>query len=149
MIEISFQKINASNLADVQKISLHETQKHFIETVDDCLKEAATVEEWRPVAILANKEIVGFAMYGSFGPQKDTWIDRIMIDKKHQGKGYGRRAMLALMKRVVTEYDVSTIYLSLTEHNTVARKLYESIGFVYMNEKDPSNDELMFHYIVK
>lgn len=72
-----------------------------------------------------------------------------MIDKKHQGKGYGRRAMLALMKRVVKEYDVSTIYLSLTEHNEVARKLYESIGFVYMNEKDPSNDELMFHYIVK
>ncbi len=29
-------------------------------------------------------------MYGSFGPNKDTWIDRIMIDENIKGKGYGK-----------------------------------------------------------
>ena len=100
-------------------ISLHENQKNFIETADACLREAASVEQWRPVAILADEQIIGFAMYGSFGKQKDTWIDRIMIDKQQQGKGYGKQAMLALIEIVLATYNVKTIYLSIVEGNSV------------------------------
>lgn len=149
MTNISFQAITSANVEAVQMISLHENQKNFIETADACLREAASVEQWRPVAILADEQIVGFAMYGSFGKQKDTWIDRIMIDKQQQGKGYGKQAMLALIEIVLATYNVKTIYLSIVEGNSVARQLYESIGFTYMNEKDPSNGELMFCYTVQ
>lgn len=64
MTNISFQAITSANIEAVQMISLHENQKNFIETADACLREAASVEQWRPVAILADEQIVGFAMYG-------------------------------------------------------------------------------------
>lgn len=44
-------------------------------------------------------------MYGSFGVNKDTWIDRIMIDKNYQGKGFGKQAMKQLIEIVSKEYD--------------------------------------------
>ncbi len=86
-------------------------------------------------------------MYGSFGPNKDTWIDRIMIDEKYQGKGFGRIAMTSLINIVSKKYDVNTIYLSIVEENTLAYSLYKSIGFEYINEKDV-NGELIFKYTI-
>ncbi len=86
-------------------------------------------------------------MYGSFGPNKDTWIDRIMIDEKYQGKGFGKIAMINLIKIVSEKYGVNTIYLSIVEENISAYNLYKSIGFEYINEKDV-NGELIFKYTI-
>ena len=86
-------------------------------------------------------------MYGAFGANTDTWIDRIIIDETFQGKGYGKEAMKQLIKIVAKEYGVDTIYLSIVEENEVARHLYESMGFEEMNERDP-NGELLFQYRV-
>lgn len=132
----------------VREIKLKQEQVNFIETVDQCLEEAADCDEWHPVAIYYSKDIIGFAMYGSFGPNKDTWIDRIMIDEKYQGRGFGRTAMMKLIDIVSKEYGVNTIYLSIVEENTLAYNLYKSIGFEYINEKDV-NGELIFKYKVK
>jgi diamine N-acetyltransferase len=145
MNKISFKDIDYSNENIVRKIKLKPGQENFIETVDDCLKEADTYHEWHPVAIYDADEIIGFAMYGCFGPNKDTWIDRIMIDEKYQGKGLGKIAMRKLMDIVMKEYGVDVLYLSIIKENIAAYHLYKSLGFEYMNEKDP-NGELIFKY---
>jgi diamine N-acetyltransferase len=143
-----FKNIDYNNESIVRKIKLKHGQENFIETVDECLKEASIYKQWNPVAIYYNEEVIGFAMYGSFGPNKDTWIDRIMIDKKYQGKGFGKTAMKSLIDIVSKEYEVNTIYLSIVEGNKLAYNLYKSIGFEYMNEKD-ANGELIFHYKIE
>lgn len=145
MSNINFRNIDKSNEESVRKIELKGEQESFIETVDECLKEASMYSEWNPVAIYNDDTIIGFAMYGSFGPNKDTWIDRILIDKKYQGNGYGRIAMNKLIDIVLEKYKVNTIYLSIIPGNKAAYNLYKSIGFKYMNEKD-ENGELLFKY---
>ncbi|WP_042148500.1 GNAT family N-acetyltransferase [Paucisalibacillus sp. EB02] len=147
MSNVHFRDIDDSNESIVRNIKLKPGQENFIETVDACLKEANTYSEWHPVAIYDDEEIVGFAMYGSFGPNKDTWIDRIMIDEKYQGKGFGRIAMMKLIDVVSKEYGVKIIYLSIVEENRAAYNLYKSLGFKFMNERDP-NGELIFKYTI-
>lgn len=147
MKTVHFRDINDDNRSDVMRISLNENQLDFIESVADCLKEAEETKEWHPLAIYVNECVVGFAMYGSFDNNKYTWIDRIMIDKKHQMQGIGKAAMLKLIDVVSSEYKVDTLYLSIIEKNYIARKLYEGIGFRYINEKD-ENGELIFEYKV-
>ncbi|KON90072.1 diamine acetyltransferase [Sporosarcina globispora] len=131
MSNVYFRDIEEANECIVRKIKLKPGQENFIETVDECLKEADTSHEWHPVAIYDDEEIIGFAMYGSFGPNKDTWIDRIMIDEKYQGKGLGKIAMKKLIDIVSKEYGVSVIYLSIIEENRIAQSLYESMGFEF------------------
>ncbi|MFS0674826.1 GNAT family N-acetyltransferase [Ornithinibacillus sp. 179-J 7C1 HS] len=148
MGELYFRDIDNTNEAIVKNIKLKAGQENYIESVEECLQEAETYEEWHPVAIYHDEEIIGFAMYGSFGVNKDTWIDRIMIDEKYQGKGFGRKAMLKLINIVSKEYGVNTIYLSIIEENEAAYNLYKSIGFKFINDRDP-NGELIFKYTIK
>lgn len=148
-MNINFKDIDSENVEKVKALKIKKNQEGFIETVEECLQEASIYKEWHPVAIYNYEEVIGFAMYGSFGPNKHTWIDRILIEDKHQNKGFGKAAMKKLINIVSQTYNVDTIYLSIVEENKVAHKLYTSIGFQYMNEKDPSNGELMFKYEVK
>lgn len=148
MGELYFRDIDNTNEAIVKNIKLKAGQENYIESVEECLQEAETYEAWHPVAIYHDEDIVGFAMYGSFGVNKDTWIDRIMIDEKYQGKGFGRKAMVKLIDIVSKEYGVNTIYLSIIEENKAAYNLYKSIGFKFINDRDP-NGELIFKYTIK
>lgn len=144
--EVYFKDIDHTNESTVKNIRLKPGQERFIETVDECLKEAERYHEWHPVAIYFKEEVFGFAMYGSIGPNKDTWI-RIMIDESCQGKSFGKMAMIKLIDKVSKEYGIKAIYLSIIEENTVAHKLYRDLGFEYTNERDP-NGELIFKYAI-
>jgi diamine N-acetyltransferase len=57
-----------------------------------------------------------------------------MIDAAHQGKGYGRAAMVEAIKRMREEPDCRQIALSYVPGNAAAAKLYESLGFVKTGE---------------
>ncbi|MDU1413852.1 MAG: GNAT family N-acetyltransferase [Clostridium sp.] len=145
-MNISIKEISKDNINIVKSMRVKPEQETFIETVEECLEEASLYKEWHPVAIYYNGNIVGFAMYGCFGPNRHTWIDRILIDGRYQGMGIGKAAMTKLIDIVLREYQVDTIYLSLVKENNIAKKLYKSIGFQDMNEIDPNNGELMFKY---
>ena len=61
-------------------------QEGFVESVEDCLREAQGYGAWRPVALLRGEEVVGFAMYGFFPmykPAGRVWLDRLLIGAAH------------------------------------------------------------------
>ncbi|WNF24907.1 GNAT family N-acetyltransferase [Mesobacillus jeotgali] len=147
MSGVYFRNIDHTNEFTVKNIKVKPGQESFIETVDECLREANICPEWRPVAIYNDEDVIGFAMYGSFGLNKDTWIDRIVIDEKYQGNGFGKTAMVKLIDKVSKEYGVKVIYLSIIEENKIAHRLYKSLGFECTNERDP-NGELIFKYVI-
>lgn len=145
MDNLYIKPIDESNLCQVKKLKVKNEQDHFIETVEQCLKEADECSAWCPVAIYYEETLVGFAMYGSFGPNKHTWIDRILIDEKYQGKGFGRSAMIKLIDIVTKKYEVQDVYLSFVPGNEAAHNLYTSLGFKYIHEQD-ENGEYIFKY---
>ena len=70
---------------------------------------------------------------------KDNYnIWRLMIDKKFQGKGFGKKAMNLALEFVNT-FPCGTAkycWLSYESDNDIARQLYQSVGFVETDEKD-------------
>lgn len=145
MYEVTIKEINKSNESEVRKVRSKPDQETFIDNVNECLEEAKEYPEWQPVAIYSHNQVVGFAMYGSFGPNKDTWIDRIIIDKDYQGLGLGSEAMRQLIEIVSKRYGITVIYLSIVEGNEAAAHVYNRLGFEYINEKDP-NGERIYKY---
>lgn len=145
---LHLREINSKNVEEVRGIEILQSQKSFIESVDECLQEAEECDLWHPVAIYLDEVIIGFAMYGTFHEGRYTWIDRIMIDKNHQGRGLGRGAMELLMDVVPKEYKASELYLSFIPENVVAAKLYRSLGFFDTGKTDP-NGEVIYQYNVK
>ena len=157
---LHFEAVNSRNRAEVEHLEVFAEQSGFIESVTQCLQEADKLELWtigseadrrrcwRPVGVYDGDALIGFAMYGFFWeylPFGRLWLDRLLIDKKYQGKGYGKRVVLALLDRLRTEYSCDTIYLSVYETNSHAIHLYQQIGFHFNGEYDTNGEHVMVY----
>lgn len=151
------QKINGRNVWDILALRVAAHQQHFVAGNDESLIEAyiAITANGRafPFGIYDGDTPVGFLMIG-FGTD-DDWPDppavaagnynlwRLMIDEKHQGKGYGREAVRLALEfiRSFPCGEAECCWLSYEPENEVARRLYRSFGFAETGEKD--GDELI------
>ena len=56
-------------------------------------------------------------------------IGRVLVDPRRRGEGLGRALVQGIIEDVESSLTVDVIRLGVYEHNTVARDLYESLGF--------------------
>ena len=139
-------EVSKENVTDILKLRISEKQKAYIETTEQCLKDAKECKYYRPVGLFYDDILIGFAMYGFFpgeGENGRVWLDRFFIDSAHQGFGLGSIMLEALIKRIIEEYDCPEIYLSIVENNLAALHLYRKFGFAFNGESDYNNEKLM------
>ena len=96
------------------------------------LAEGRSDPDARPRAIYAGAYLVGFLMYDAGRPSdspREALIYRFMIDRKFQGKGYGRAALGKALDEIRTIRTVSKIFISYMPDHPVAKPFYASFGF--------------------
>ena len=84
-------------------------------------------DDGKPVGFLMVAYNFGYARFQGF-------VQRLMVDEKFQGKGYGRFGMDWILDHYRADDRVSAIAISYEPHNETARKLYASLGFVETSE---------------
>ncbi|WP_315498805.1 GNAT family N-acetyltransferase [Gemella sanguinis] len=149
---LKLKKINRKNVGEILKLEVFDNQKSFIAPNNISIIEAylAIVENGHVFTFgVYNDDVpVGFLMIG-FDVNSDDAdapriakgnynIWRLMIDKKFQGKGFGKKAMNLALEFVKT-FPCGTAkycWLSYESDNDVARQLYQTVGFVETDEKD-------------
>ena len=142
---LRFTPVTGDNRTLVEGLSVSPDQSGFIEPVRECLREADGLALWRPAAIYRGDALVGFAMYGFFPDPSpgELWLDRLLIDWRHQGKGYGGQAVRALLEQLRREYGQDKVFLSVYETNTAAIRLYRKIGFRFNGGHDTKGEAIM------
>lgn len=141
--------VTGENLAAVLALRVAPEQQRHIETTEECLGEATTSPRWRPMALYEEEALVGFAMYGAFprwigeGGEEQVWMDRLLIDQRYQGRGYGETALRLLLERLIAEYAPRWIYLSVYGDNAAAIALYRRYGFYFTGELDTKGELVM------
>lgn len=122
--------VTRANRAAVLALRIQKSQEGFVETPARCLKEAFWCRLWHPVGIYDAETLIGFAMYGRFpweGSGGRVWLDRFLIDEKHQGCGYGKHALHLLVATLFDTYRCDEIFLSIYETNQLAAHLYANL----------------------
>lgn len=145
-MEIEVVPVTGENEGEILSLRVAEGQRGYIETTAQCLEEARALSLWRPVGLLADGRLVGFAMYGLWkeeGAGGRVWLDRFLIDARFQGRGCGRAALPVLLRRIFEEYGQDELYLSLVPENLAAARLYRSFGFRFNGETDPKGERVM------
>ena len=146
------KKINRKNVGEILKLEVFDNQKSFVATNNISIIEAY-------LAITENNDVFTFGIYNDDAPVGFLMIGfdvnsdyegapkiakgnyniwRFMIDKKFQGKGFGKKAMNLALEFVNT-FPCGTAkycWLSYESDNDIARQLYQSVGFVETDEKD-------------
>lgn len=87
--------------------------------------------EHLPHLVVAAGQVVGYSTTACDSASADDyWIDDIMIDAEHQGRGYGRAAVAATIRMIAARYPrCRAVQLTCFRANTAAAALYKSLGF--------------------
>jgi diamine N-acetyltransferase len=126
---VTLRDIDRENFKSCVKLEVSDEQRSFVAPNVYSIAESSVEPTYTPQAVYAGEELVGFVMYGYDEEERCHWIARMMIDKNHQGKGYGRAAMIEVIERLCSEPECREIGLSVEPENTAAQRLYESLGF--------------------
>ena len=129
---ITLRPITPDNWELCINLKTTDEQQHFVATNLYSLAQAKVFPECIPLALYYGETMVGFLMYAPTEDRGQYWIWRLMIDKDHQGKGYGRAAMREAIRFLQTRPACKEIWLDFTPGNVVAERLYLSLGFERM-----------------
>lgn len=133
-MSISFSPVTRRNWEDALKLRVRPEQTKFAPSVAESLA-AAYIKPWDealdPYVIHADGQLVGL-FYISYTPDSrdNYWIGGFIIDHRFQGCGYGKRALKEMLSFVPrTHPSCQEIKLTVEKNNTIAQRLYQSMGF--------------------
>lgn len=127
---IKLVEIDKSNWLGLARLGVQDSQRSFVADNSISMAQAHYETGNFPLGIYDGEIPVGFCMYGHDEEGCEHWIIRLMIDKRYQSKGYGRKAMLLLVERIRQEFGEVPVYLSFEPENAWGKALYESLGFI-------------------
>ena len=134
--------VTIKNWEELIDLKVREDQKRFVASNLYSIAQAQFGDEFEghwdlfAYGIYEGNTPVGFLMYGlNFGYSKhQAYIQRLMVDEKFQGKGFGRFAMKWMLKIFRADERINTVGISYEPENDGGRKLYASLGFVETGE---------------
>ncbi len=126
---VTIERVRQEDHAQVIALYPHPHQQDYVASNEESLEEAEENPACVPFVIRAKGEPVGFAMYALDEDDGNYWIYRLMINTRHQGKGYGCMALGQLLDLISKLPDCPFVVLGLHPENVGARKLYEQAGF--------------------
>ena len=130
--------VTKDNWKDLIRLKVREDQTHFVASNLYSIAEAQFGDEYDghwdlyPCGIYDDEDTpVGFLMYGINldHPKQQAFIQRLMVDDKFQGKGYGRFGMQKALEIFRAQEPIKRVAISYEPENETARKLYASLGF--------------------
>lgn len=127
---VTLREITKDNYEECLSLSVAENQKGFVSSTAYSLAQAWVYRDTDyPFAVYADETMVGFVMLGYYELKEQYTLWKIMIDKEHQNRGYGREALRLGIRFPVDSFGAKEIYTAYESSNSVARDLYRSFGF--------------------
>ncbi len=130
---ITLRDVTLANARECIQLQVAPSQAQFVASNAASLVQSKFEAHWLTKAIYNDDVMVGFVMYGC-DPEFGWGVLRLMIDAAYQGRGYGRAAMQLVLAHIWVEGGTS-VGVSYEANNTVARRLYHSLGFVETGEE--------------
>lgn len=127
---ITLKEITRDNINEVLELKVSENQTAYVSSNGDSLAQAYVYPKTAyPFAVYEDSTIVGFIMMGYYEAKAYYTLWKFMIDARYQNRGYGRKALELGIRYLKDRFDVSEVYTGVVPGNTVAKGLYESVGF--------------------
>lgn len=146
-MRVSLREISDDNEAAVRALRTTAGQEQFVSTVNYSLREAAEEPEGNPWyrAIYADDKPVGFVMLAwNVTPRPPEIIGpwylwKLLVDHRHQGKGYGHAALDQITELVRAE-GATELLTSYVPGEGSPAGFYARLGFVETGERNADGE---------
>jgi len=143
---LTYERVSMRNLPSFLKLSIPKEQQTILRTSN--LKTFCQSIIYMPFSklflIRENGQSVGYVYIYCYVRTKKYNVGRLLIDRRYQGRGFGKEAMLWAIDYLYAHH-APRVLLSVHPNNTNARKLYESVGFTYCEGKYWGQEMVMVH----
>ncbi|KMW58887.1 acetyltransferase, GNAT family [Candidatus Rhodobacter oscarellae] len=136
-MSVALKPITRDDLGPLFRLTVAEDQMDFVARNEKTLAQVAYEPNAEAYAIWAGDTRVGllawidFRDYPHLEEHDDPeagYVWRLVIGADHQAEGYGRAAM-ACIHQIARDRGLKRMLITAVPKNTVALKLYESIGY--------------------
>ena len=125
---VELREITAETVRQVTALAVAPDQEGYVAPNAVSIAEAYFQPKAWFRAIAAGEELVGFAMVYRDAEAGEFYVWRFMIDARHQGRGYGRRAVELLVEEARGD-GVERVTLSVVPGDRSALEFYKRLGF--------------------
>lgn len=138
--KLELVEITRHNLAELLALDAGDGGRQVAPNLKSMAQAAVYAEAW-PRGIAVDGALVGFLMLydPSLTPapeEPEFCLWRLMIDQRHQGRGYGAAAVRALITHLRSRPGADMLYLSYVQGTAAAERFYRSLGFAPTGEID-------------
>lgn len=133
---VELREVTKDNLGAVLRLAVHETQRRFVATNAVSIAQAHFAPEAWFRAVYAGDEPVGFVMLSDEREKPCYFLWRFMIDVRHQGKGFGRAAIEALVEHVRGLPGATELLTSVVQGEGGPQGFYEALGFALTGDME-------------
>lgn len=116
----------------ILKLDVAEDQQSYVACVPVILGRAYVFRSCRPrmFVICSDNTAVGMALYYDCPEEQCYEFSQIFIDRRYQGRGYGREAVQLILDDMRQDGTYQKVTVCYVEGNDASRKLFEQFGFV-------------------
>lgn len=147
---VTLREIDDANRETVLSLAVAPAQERFVSSVAESLAEAADYPHAKPWyrAVFDGDDAVGFVMLSwNVEPQPPEIIGpwflwKLLIDQRHQGRGYGREIVQTVADLVRAE-GATELLTSYTPGPGGPAGFYERLGFVPTGGVDPDGEIIL------
>ena len=149
-VTTTLREIDEDNAHDVLALRTTPDQERFVSSVADSLAEAADNPQGSPWfrAVYADGQPVGFIMLSWNVEPRPPEINgpwflwKLLIDHRHQGKGYGREVVRQIVELVRGE-GATELLTSHVPGEGGPAGFYARLGFVPRGDLDPDGEIIL------
>ena len=132
---VTIRKVRFKDYSALMEFTIPEQQQQFVYSFSEIFEQRTP--EHDIYVINEGKQLLGFFMLDkayakqyTFAKAKELGFRNLVIDEKHQRKGYAKQAFQRLFIYLYGAYpDYNSLCLTVNKKNTAAYNLYNDVGF--------------------
>jgi histidinol dehydrogenase len=146
-VVFSVRPVDAGNVDAVLKLQVAAGQRALVASVERSLAQVAYEPAGRALALFDGDEAVGMmllydARLDKERPASQLYVWRLLVDARHQKRGYGRLAVQWIIDEA-RRWGVAEVGLSHVMREGHAGGFYEKMGFAYTGEIDDGEHKML------
>ena len=143
---LTYERVIVKNLRAFLNLSVTEGQERILHTSNAKTFFQSVVGRRYSTLFLIREDgnAVGYVYIYCYAKTKKYNVGRLLIDARHQNRGIGKQVLLWALDYLYAR-NAPRVLLSVHPENTEARKLYESVGFQYVEGHFWGKEMVMMH----
>ena len=135
--------VDERNWLDVRRLSVDGSQEGFLDSALGIIARGYVYRSCRSrvIGIADDDTMVGVALVRDLDEEPACYdLQQFMIDRHHQGRGFGTLALRAILSELEAEHAYDCVEVCVKRDDVAALRLYEKVGFVdtgYVDDDAP------------